>query len=401
MKKFITVFRFTYFQNLKSKPFIIVTILGIIFTGIFSNINQIKETFFDNSKKTIVFFDVDNTFSLTKNELSKYLSDKYLYRTVDSKEQADKIEEDINKENSDYFGLVTIKSKETNEAEIYVKYITDTQPIDQINNYIQNIFLNKKAKEIKLDPNDYKNLLENVPFNINQQNKKVKDNIVLIYVMITILYVVIMYYGTVVANSIIEEKNNRIMETLITIAKPTELFFGKVLGVCALGLTQLMTFIFSTYLFLKINNTNLSSVGGLNLVVSKNMLMYLVVFVLLGYLLYSLIYGAMGSLVSSSQDSTQVMLPMTVLIMIIFMIAMTSLESPDSVMMKVLSYIPFSAPIIMFERIGLTPVKWYEIYVSIFILMVTIVIVGLLSSKVYRRGVLHYGKRMSIFKAFK
>lgn len=401
MKKFITVFRFTYFQNLKSKPFIIITILGIIFTGIFSNINQIKEVFFDNSKKTIVFFDVDNTFSLTKNELSKYLSDKYLYKTVDSKEQADKIEEDINKENSDYFGLVTIKSKETNEAEIYVKYITDTQPIDQINNYIQNIFLNKKAKEIKLDPNDYKNLLENVPFNINQQNKKVKDNIVLIYVMITILYVVIMYYGTVVANSIIEEKNNRIMETLITIAKPTELFFGKVLGVCALGLTQLMTFIFSTYLFLKINNTNLSSVGGLNLVVSKNMLMYLVVFVLLGYLLYSLIYGAMGSLVSSSQDSTQVMLPMTVLIMIIFMIAMTSLESPDSVMMKVLSYIPFSAPIIMFERIGLTPVKWYEIYASIFILMVTIVIVGLLSSKVYRRGVLHYGKRMSIFKAFK
>lgn len=401
MKNFITVFKFTCYQNLKSKPFIIMTIAGILITGIFSNINNIKQVFFDDSKKIIAFSDADNKLMLTEDGLNKYLSDKYIYKIIDSKEQVDKIKENINKDSSDYFGLVTIKANKVDEVEIYVKYITDPQPIDQINNYIQNMFFSQKASKMKLDTKEYNNLVKSVPFNIIQQNIKVKDNIVLIYVMIMVLYIMIMYYGSVVANSVIEEKNNRIMETLITIAKPTELFFGKVFAICTIGLSQFLTFILATCIFLKLNNTNISSIGGLNIVVSKYMLVYLVIFLILGYLLYSFVYGAMGSLVSSAQDTTQAMLPMTALIMIIFMIAMTSLESPDSIMIKVLSYVPFSSPIIMFERIGLTTVKWYEISISLAILIVTILFVGVLSSKVYKKGVLHYGKRMSLFKVFK
>lgn len=214
------------------------------------------------------------------------------------------------------------------------------------------------------------------------------------YIMIFALYMVILLYGQMVATNVASEKSSRAMELLITSAKPASMMFGKVLASCIAGFTQLVLVFGSALLFYNINKEQLS-----NPIIASifdmpiELFIYLLVFFVLGFLIYAFLYGAIGSTASKLEDINTSVLPITFLFIIAFFVVMFSMMegNVDSVLMKVCSYIPFTSPMAMFTRICMSTVPFYEIAISIAVLIASVVGVGVVSAKIYRAGVLMYG----------
>ena len=215
------------------------------------------------------------------------------------------------------------------------------------------------------------------------------------YIMIFALYMVIIFYGQMVATNVATEKSSRAMEVLITSAKPVNMMFGKVLASTVAGLIQLIAVFGAAVLGFNLNK----AYWGDNMIVSSifdmptSLLGYMLVFFVLGFFIYAFLYAAVGSTASKLEDINTSVMPITLLFVIAFVVLVSALGSGniDTMLMKVCSYIPFTSPMAMFTRIAMSTVPWYEIVISIVILIGSVVGVGVISAKIYRVGVLLYG----------
>ncbi len=225
------------------------------------------------------------------------------------------------------------------------------------------------------------------------------------YVMIFALYMVILLYGQMVATNVATEKSSRAMEVLITSAKPTNMMFGKVLASCLAGLIQLVSVFGTALVFYQLNK---SAWGEMPLIESFfnipiDLFFYMLIFFILGFLIYAFLYGAIGSTASKLEDINTSVMPITFLFLFAFIVVVTSMTSGsvDNTAMMICSYIPFTSPMAMFTRIAMSTVAWYEIVLSIAILILSTVGVGVLSAKIYRTGVLLYGKPLKFHEILK
>ena len=224
------------------------------------------------------------------------------------------------------------------------------------------------------------------------------------YIMIFALYTVIMLYGQLVATNVASEKSSRAREVLITSAKPTSMMFGKVFASCIVGFTQLMLVFGSALLFYHINKAQLQ-----NPIIASifdmpiNLFLFMLVFFVLGFLIYAFLYGAIGSTASKLEDISTMVLPVTFFFVIAFMVVLFSMISGNvnSAWMKVFSYLPFTSPMAIFTRICMSTVARYEIFISVIILIGSTVGIGILSAKIYRVGVLLYGTPPKFIKMIK
>lgn len=217
---------------------------------------------------------------------------------------------------------------------------------------------------------------------------------------------VILLYGQMVATNVATEKSSRAMEVLITSAKPTSMMFGKVIASCLAGIIQLIAVFGAALLYFNLNK----SYWGDNMIVSSifdmppSLLGFMLIFFVLGFFIYAFLYGAIGSTASKLEDINTSVMPITMLFIIAFFVVMYSLASGnvDSILMKVCSLVPFTSPMAMFTRIAMSTVSWYEIIISIAVLIGSVIGVGFVSAKIYRVGVLLYGttpKISSVIKA--
>ena len=214
------------------------------------------------------------------------------------------------------------------------------------------------------------------------------------YIMIFALYTVILLYGQMVATNVATEKSSRAMELLITSAKPNAMMFGKVLASCIDGFSQLILVFGTAILLYNVNKESLSNPLIASIFdIPVELFIYLILFFVLGFLIYAFLYGAIGSTASKLEDINTSVMPITFLFIIAFMVVMLSMSSGsiDNVAMIICSYIPFTSPMAMFTRICMSTVAWYEIAASIAILVGSTVGIGILSAKIYRVGVLLYG----------
>ena len=230
---------------------------------------------------------------------------------------------------------------------------------------------------------------------VEMLGKDQMQNFFYTYIMIFALYMVILLYGQMVAMNVATEKSSRAMEVLITSAKPTSMMFGKVLASCIAGLAQLIAIFGSALLFYNINKEYW---GGNEIVdsffnIPPELFGYMLVFFLLGFLIYAFLYGAIASTVSKLEDINTAVQPVTFLFLFGFMVVIFSMTSGtvDNLLMKICSYIPFTSPMAMFTRVAMSTVPWHEIAISIGILAGTTVGIGFLAAKIYRTGVLLYG----------
>ena len=230
---------------------------------------------------------------------------------------------------------------------------------------------------------------------VESLGKDQMQNFFYTYIMIFALYMVILLYGQMVATNVATEKSSRAMEVLITSAKPTSMMFGKVIASCLAGLIQLVAVFGAALLFYNLNKSYWDN----NMVIDSifnippELLVYMLVFFILGFLIYAFMFGAVGSTASKLEDINTSVMPITMLFIIAFVVVMTSMSSGevDNTLMLVCSYIPFTSPMSMFTRIAMSTVPWYEIGTSIAILIGSTIGVGVLSAKIYRVGVLMYG----------
>ena len=231
--------------------------------------------------------------------------------------------------------------------------------------------------------------------NVESLGKDQMQNFFYTYIMIFALYMVILLYGQMVAMSVATEKSSRAMELLITSAKPINMMFGKVLAACIAGLIQLIAIFGSALVFYNVNKSYWGDNGIIDSIfnIPPELFVYMLVFFLLGFLIYAFLYGAISSTVSKLEDINTAVQPVTFLFIIGFMVVMFSMSSGsvDNILMQICSYIPFTSPMAMFTRIAMSTVSWYEIAISIGILVASTFGIGILSAKIYRVGVLMYG----------
>ncbi len=234
------------------------------------------------------------------------------------------------------------------------------------------------------------------------------ENFFYTYIMIFALYMVILLYGQMVATNVASEKASRAMEVLVTSAKPVAMMFGKVIASCLAGLCQLLAVFGSALLFFGLNKEywaeNEIVVSIFN--IPPDLLIYMLIFFVLGFFIYAFLYGAIGSTATKLEDINTSVMPVTFLFIFGFMVVMMSLASgeTETVLMQVCSFVPFTSPMAMFTRIAMGAVPIWQIALSIGILALSVVGVGVISAKIYRVGVLLYGtppKLGAILKAIR
>lgn len=236
------------------------------------------------------------------------------------------------------------------------------------------------------------------------------------FIMGFFMYGTILFYGAYVMHGVMEEKQSRVLEIIISSVRPFELLMGKVLGIGAMGLLQMVVWVVILMgltmsaggiisLFLEPADFNLpASAGQEELlgaadfalpVLDPALFIWFLLFFLGGYLLYSSLFAAVGSTVENSQDAQGMMLPLTLLIVIPILFISVVVESPNSTLAILLSFVPFFSPILMIVRVAVTAVPFWQVLASLLLLCGTFVGAVWVSSRIYRIGILMYGKKPS------
>ena len=399
MKQFGKILKFELKGYLKNKIFVGSTILLVVVLAIVMFIPNIKAAFQTDGKKEkpiMIVYAEDETLS---GLVKEYFSDAFpAYNVTVSDGTIDDIKNRIVSGDAECAFVM-------NNASSYTYYVNNLSMSDY-NTSVADAALREAYKANAmirhgLTPEQVGEIMS-VQFvsETNTLGKNQAQNFFYTYIMIFALYTVIMLYGQLVATNVASEKSSRAMEVLITSAKPTSMMFGKVLASCLAGFAQLIAVFGSALLLYSINK----SAWNDNMIISSlfnipvDLFVYMMVFFVLGFLVYAFLYAAIGSTVSKLEDINISVLPITFLFIIAFMIVVFAMAggNVDTTLMKICSYIPFISPMAMFTRICMSTVAWYEIAISIAVLIGSTVGIGFLSAKIYRVGVLLYGNKPKI-----
>ncbi|MGM7682808.1 ABC transporter permease [Cytobacillus sp. Hm23] len=410
MNKFWIIVSNTYMTKLKTKSFIISTlIIGLIVFAL-GNMQNIID-FFDKQDKATTIAVIDETeelFEPFKAQLDVFSEELTVEKYSGTEEEATlKVEEE------DYTGFIILSYNEANlpQGTFKAMSITDNDVNTKLEQALQQLKTTIATSQIGLEPSQVEKLYEPVFFEkiALAEDAKTEEELMqargIVYVLLFFIYISVIMYASMIATEVATEKTSRVMEIIISSVSPVTQMFGKILGIALLSLTQLAAILAIGYFSLSSNVNNIKNSGGVleffgfaNIPAST--IIYGFVFFILGYLLYSTLAAVLGSLVSRIEDVQQMIMPMTLLIVAAFMIAMFGLGVPEAPFITVTSYIPFFTPMIMFLRVGMLNLPWWEIALSITLLVGTIVALALFGAKVYRGGVLMYGKSSS-FKDIK
>ena len=398
MKQFGKILNFELKNYAKNKAFVGVTVFLMVVIAIVMFFPRI-----------IAFFEADEAPENTKDR-------SVMLVKADDPAQADTVKETFAASFTDYDVLLTddevsvIKDKITSGdvecafvmtgATSFTYYVDnlsmyDTNP-DLATGVLQQIYQMNAMIGSGMSAEDAAGVMSiQIDATVESLGKDQMQNFFYTYIMIFALYMVILLYGQMVAMSVATEKSSRAMELLITSAKPINMMFGKVLAACLAGLIQLICIFGSALVFYNLNRSYWGENGIIDSFfdIPPELFVYMLVFFLLGFLIYAFLYGAISSTVSKLEDINTAVQPVTFLFLFGFMVVIFSMTSAsvDNILMKVCSYIPFTSPMAMFTRIAMSTVPWYEIALSIGILIASTFGIGVLSAKIYRVGVLMYG----------
>jgi ABC-2 type transport system permease protein len=210
------------------------------------------------------------------------------------------------------------------------------------------------------------------------------------YVLFFLMYMVVLLYGMNVARSIIEEKTSRVFEVLLATIKPDELLAGKILGVGAVGLTQVGIWMVAAGLLA----ARAGAMSGIKLSVAQ--VVFFIVYFALGYALYSSVAAALGAMTNSEQELQQLNMFLMMPLFFCMLMLVPVITNPNSLISRIVSEIPFCAPLLMNLRISISMPQPWEIILSIVLILVTIYAVLWVSSRIYRVGILMYGKKPNL-----
>ena len=415
MKNIILIAKREFFTQVKKKSFIILTLLTplliIVFGGVVSLMFQANET-----QMQISVIDKSGLF---KDKLKSDQNIRYVFSSEETEKSLIKALETTEEMN----GVMIIPKKEIHELENSIEILTNKNLSNEarknIAGNISEIIKAEKINALGISTAQIEDLNKGVNLHVvNILEKEKKQDSFLVGVksglsmfLMYCVFTFIMMYGIRVMRSVLEEKNNRVVEILISSVKPFELMMGKILGVTGVALVQFGVWV--VMIFASVMTLGSSSVGMVSGVAEVQMvlsalsqinygliLFVFVIYFLLGYLFYSAMYAAIGSAVDNETETQQFTLFAILPMMLGFYGSITIMNNPDGPMSFWLSMIPFTSPIAMLARIPFDVPVW-ELVLSIVILLVSTLGMVFIASKIYRVGILMYGNKVTLKELWK
>jgi ABC-2 type transport system permease protein len=412
MHKIWLIIKREYLVRVRKKSFIIMTILGPILMAALLIVPIYLAD--ENQENRIIALNEDANYNLEDSE--------FIHFTTIPTSEAELLKTDFNE--SPFYALLYIDGE---NFTLYSNQQISLSVSKSIERQLEQLIEHEKLKLLGIDLQ----ILEDASTEINittkiisedgnTSNSQAEASMGIGFLSGILIYMFIFMYGTMVMRGVIEEKTSRIVELIISSVKPFQLMMGKILGVALVGLTQfvlwiLLTIIISTVAelaFLDVNvmatemNSSDQSVilaqvaeltGGINLV---QIFLAFIFYFLAGYLMYSALFAAVGSAVDAEADTQQFVLPITIPLILSFVLITPIMENPDGTLAFWMSMIPFTSPVIMMVRLPFGVANW-ELALSIGILIASFIATTWLAGRIYRTGILMYGKKATYREIWK
>lgn len=404
MNMIFVLARRDFMSRVKSGPYIITTILGmLVFIGLsFAPLLlDYFEAAFDEQPLDFLVVDYSGEFyPFLAEVLSENEPDGFVEEVPPGEENA-AFQRVIDEEK---LGLLLVDMPEFAFVALDgANYVN----ISRVESIVNQSLTRLNAQKIGLSPEQLNALFGRIELQVreigSQDGESERDfttAAVLAYFMIFMIYMTLILYGNMVASGVAEEKSSRIMEVMIAKVKPMELMFGKILGVGALGLMQFGIWIGTVLTVTALRNASGwgPAAGGLALLsgIHPSVLVWFVLFFVLGFFFYASIFAAGGAVVSRVEDVNQISTLIMMLIMVGFFAAFISFANPNGRLAVITSLVPFTSPMVMFARLILADPPVAQVAVSLALLVAGVIGGAWFSGKVYRIGVLLYGKRPTI-----
>ena len=433
-----------YMTRVKKKSFLLITFLGPIFFAAVCLLPAIIMNMTSEETKQIALVDESGIIMPRVQDTELVDFNDYTGYSVDSlKNQILSSEIDI---------IVSVSPLDTVAKSVNVTaYAASPISVDMkvaIADQIDEAVEDYRLTLYEMD--GLKQIMEEVQSNVTVQTVKVTEDgneeassseasMIISLVLAMIIYMFIIMFSGMVMQSVIEEKASRVVEVLVSSVKATELMFGKIIGVACVAMTQFMLWVVLTFgivtvvsavvgfdslmgsatatteqmnqlteslmtdqmnmdMMTTVNMPQDGEMGAMLEALSKinygQLFFAFVVYFILGYLLYASFFAAIGSAVENEADTQQLQLPVTIPLMLAFFIAFYAFKAPDSPIVFWGSMIPFTSPIVMLARIPYDVPTW-ELLTSIGILVATFIACGWASAKIYKIGILMFGKKTS------
>lgn len=409
MKQFFTIFKHELAQYFKNKVFVITTIVlvlavsGLLFTPrIGEVIKKSQNADSSETKKTEV---------LIKSNSSEI--NKVLPTIVTSFPQAnvkitnDSIEQIKSKIKDQSVNFAFILSSDL-KSYTYLTNVSVLQDpnLQTMDTLLKTIYSNLYLKKHGLSDTQIAEVQNpNITHTIESISEDGSKNFWYAYVMVFVLYMVIIIFGQKVAMSVVTEKTSRAMEVLITSASPVALMFGKIIASSVAGIIQIAAIFGSAFISYGVNKPYFENNAIITTLFNfpASLVGYLLIFFLLGFLVYSFLFGAMASTVSKIEDLSSALMLIQIVFVIGFVASTSAMSSGEvnSAFMKFLSLFPLTSPMAMFTRIAMSEVPGLEILLSVVFLIFATILIGYIAAKIYRVGVLMYGTKPTLRKIIK
>lgn len=409
MKQFFTIFKHELSQYFKNKIFVITTLILILAVSGFlfaprigEIINKSKNAESSEEKKSEVLVKSDNA---NLEKLLPAIAASFPQQNVKiTNDSVDEIKKQI-KEQSVEFAFVLSSDLKSYTYLANVSALQDPN-LNTMDNLLKTLYSHAYLKKHGLNDTQIAEVQNpNITHTIESISEDGTKNFWYAYVMVFVLYMVIMMFGQKVAMSVVTEKTSRAMEVLITSASPVALMFGKILASSVAGIFQITAIFGSAFISYNINKSYFETNAVINTLFNfpASLVGYLLIFFLLGFLIYSFLFGAMASTVSKIEDLSSVVMLIQIIFVAGFVVSTNAMTSGDvnSELMKGLSLFPLTSPMAMFTRIAMSEVPGLEILLSVAFLILATILIGYIAAKIYRVGVLMYGTKPTLGKIIK
>jgi len=412
MHKIWLIIKREYLVRVRKKSFILMTILGPILMAALLIVPTFLAT--QTQENRIIALNEDANYILEDSE--------FMHFTTIPTSEAELLKTDFSE--SPFYALLYIEGE---NFTLYSNQQISLSVSKSIKRQLEQLIEHEKLKLLGIDLQ----ILEDASTEINittkiisedgnTSNSQAEASMGIGFISGILIYMFIFMYGTMVMRGVIEEKTSRIVEVIISSVKPFQLMMGKILGVALVGLTQfvlwiLLTIIISTvaelaFLDANVMATEMNSAdqsvilaqvaeltGGINLL---QIFLAFIFYFLAGYLMYSALFAAVGSAVDAEADTQQFVLPITIPLILSFVLITPIMENPDGTLAFWMSMIPFTSPVIMMVRLPFGVANW-ELALSIGILIASFIGTTWLAGRIYRTGILMYGKKATYKEIWK
>jgi ABC-2 type transport system permease protein len=410
MDKILVIIKREYLQRVRTRAFLIGTLLTPALLLVFSLLPVLLATR-SSGPRTVVTMDLSGDQGLF-DAISEKLKAERTGGSIDLKHVAvpdgvsvDEFRKHLESEpdadsNSGYL-VLRPGILDGAKSEYYSQNASDFVTNETLKHAMNDALIERRMERAGLLKESFSKFLgpvelETIKIGPKGETKESGQTIAVAFVMLFFIYITILMYGISTMRGVIEEKQSRIVEVVISSVKPFNMLMGKLIGIGLVGLTQYLIWVLAALAFTVLGVSVATRMNFTMPSIPPGLLVYFVVFFVLGYFLFATLYALVGSMVSSEDEAQQIQMPVTMLIVAPMMIFWLIVREPNSTLSTVISMIPFFAPTLMMMRIAIVSPPLWQVLLSILLMIGAIVGVVWIASKIYRITILMYGKKPTL-----